>query len=194
MTKQNIDICSQLIKNRRAIYPFAYIDKKIDKKIIFEILNNANYAPTHFLTQPWRFKVIEGQKLKELGNLLATLYKESIKNEHFSEAKYKKTLEKPTRCSHVIAICMERDENERLPEWEEIASTAMAVQNMWLTSSSYNIGAYWSSPHYMNSDKCSAFLNLTLRQKCLGFFYMGYHEMQEMKAKRTPMENKIEWL
>jgi hypothetical protein len=36
---------------------------------------------------------------------------------------------------------MQRDEKERIPDWEEVAATAMAVLNMWLTSHSPNIGA-----------------------------------------------------
>ena len=194
MKSPNVDISTQIIRNRRAVYPLSFTDKKIDNKIISEVLENANYAPTHYLTQPWRFKVIEGEQLQKLGNLLADLYKGSTKKENFSEKKYNKTLQKPARCSHVIAICMQRDEKERLPEWEEIASTAMAVQNMWLTASAYNIGAYWSSPSYMNSDKCSTFLKLIPKQKCLGFFYMGYHNMKDMEAKRNPIAEKVEWI
>ena len=41
---------------------------------------------------------------------------------------------------------MQRDPGERIPEWEELASVACAVQNMWLSATSYGIGAYWSSP------------------------------------------------
>ncbi|MGY8931922.1 MAG: nitroreductase family protein [Flavobacteriales bacterium] len=42
--------------------------------------------------------------------------------------------------SHVI--CMSRDENEVIPEWEELAATSMSVQNMWLTCTSYDLGCY----------------------------------------------------
>ena len=33
---------------------------------------------------------------------------------------------------------MKRDLKESVPEWEEIAATAMAVQNMWLTCVDFN--------------------------------------------------------
>ncbi len=187
-------LSTQIIRSRRAIFPHSYTDKKIPSPIIEELLENANHAPTHRLTEPWRFKVITGEKLGALGDLLAGLYKENASKDNFSEMKYKKTAQKPRQSSHVIAICMERDAQERVPEWEEIAATAMAVQNIWLSASAYGIGAYWSSPATIKSSACRTFLNLTERQRCLGFLFMGYHQLPSQTAKRTPIQEKVEWL
>ena len=43
---------------------------------------------------------------------------------------------------------MNRDKQNRLPEWEEIAAVSMAVQNMWLTCYANNIGCYLSTPGF----------------------------------------------
>jgi nitroreductase len=159
-----------------------------------ELLENANHAPTHRLTEPWRFKVITGEKLGALGDLLAELYQAKTTAETFSERKYNKTKQKPRQSSHILAICMQRDPEERVPEWEEIAATAMAVQNIWLSAAAHQIGAYWSSPATIAHDKCRAFLNLNEGQRCLGFLYLGYHDMPASPAKREPIAQKIEWL
>ena len=45
---------------------------------------------------------------------------------------------------------MQRDPNESIPEWEEIASVSMSVQNMWLMATNLNIGGYWSSTKLIN--------------------------------------------
>ena len=71
--------------------------------------------------------------------------------EKFNSIKLEKIEERKEQVSHIVAICMSRD--EVLPEWEEIAATAMAVQNMWLTCTAAQVGCYWSSPamiNYMN--------------------------------------------
>jgi len=194
-TKEEIiQTTTQIIRERRSILPVSYTAEKIERGIIEEILQNANYAPTHRLTEPWRFKVITGEKLGELGNVLATLYKTKTPEEAFVERKYNKTARKPGQCSHVIAICMQRDEKERVPEWEEIASVAMSVQNMWLTATSYGIGAYWSSPGTITMEPCRQFLNLKEGERCLGFFFMGYHEVEVVDASRTSIKDKVEWL
>ncbi len=183
---------SELIRSRRAIFPNTYTDRPIPDDVIREILENANWAPTHKLTEPWRFKVFRGRALQRLGEYLARWYEENTPAGQFSERKYNKTLNNPPRSSCVIAICMQRDPQERVPEWEELASVACAVQNMWLTCTAHGIGAYWSSPRsILEADE---FLGLQEGERCLGLFYMGYHEMPEIPGKRRPVDEKVEWV
>ena len=68
MSKETI--LQQIIQSRRSIYPDAYTHQKIDKAAIEQILEAANYAPTHRKTEPWRFKVIEGNKRSEMGDMM----------------------------------------------------------------------------------------------------------------------------
>lgn len=183
-----------IIRERRSIYPPSYTDQVIEKEVLVEILENANYAPTHRLTEPWRFKIITGEKRAVLGDLLANFYRYNTPAEQYSDRKYNNLAEKARRSSHVIAICMNRDAKERVPEWEEVAATAMAVQNMWLTATAHQVGAYWSSHKAIYSDECRQFLNLKDEERCLGFLYLGYHTMPRVEPKRTPIESKIEWI
>jgi nitroreductase len=187
-------IIEQIIQSRRSIYPSAYTDQIIDKTTIECILDSANYAPTHRMTEPWRFKIVHGPKRAEMGDMMAQLYKEKASEANFSELKFNRTAQKVRKCSHVIAICMQRDAKESVPEWEEIASVAMSVQNMWLTAAAHGIGAYWSSPSTINSEAVAQFLHLSEGQRCLGFLYMGHHQQADADAKRTAMEQKVEWL
>lgn len=183
---------SELIKKRRAIFPKMFNQYPIPKEIIEVILENANWAPTHRLTEPWRFKVFTGKALERLGQYMGDYYKQNTPPELFSEEKYKKNMENPQRSACVIAICMQRDAEERVPEWEEIAAVACAVQNMWLTCTAYGIGSYWSTPAAaLNAHE---FLGLNKGEKCLGLFYMGYHDMPELPGKRTPIEEKTGWM
>ena len=88
---------------------------------------------------------------------------------------------------------MQRDVKERVPEWEEIASTAMAVQNMWLTCAANRIGCYWSSPKLM--EYMGDFFDFEEGERCLGFFYLGnYNKNVEIVSRREPVESKVEWL
>lgn len=180
-----------IIKRRRSIFPAQYNNNiPLQTTDIKTVLEAANWAPTHKRTQPWRFKVLRDENLGKLGSFLAEKYKET--NTTFSEFKYKKIQEKPQKAGAIIAICMQRDPKESLPEWEEIAATAMAVQNMWLTATDLGIGAYWSSPgliKYMDE-----FFNLMEGERCLGFFYMGLYDEEPPKVQRDPIELKVEWL
>lgn len=185
------EFINDLIKKRRSVFPKSYIDKPIPKNIIEQVLENANWAPNHKQTEPWRFVVFRNEGLKKLSEYLANYYKENTPEEQFLEAKYQKTLQKPLQSSCVIAICMQRDEAERVPEWEEIAAVSCAVQNMYLTCTAYEIGCYWSSPKSMINAR--EFLKLDSGQRCLGLLYMGYHNQESFNTRRNPVEEKIRW-
>jgi len=66
---------SELIRKRRSIFPKTYNDQPIDQAIIEELLENANWAPTHRKTEPWRFQVVQGDALKRLSDYLGEAYK-----------------------------------------------------------------------------------------------------------------------
>lgn len=178
------------IKDRRSIFPAQYNADKVTREQINLLLEAANWAPSHRKTEPWRFYVITDDKLRELGDFLANVYKES--NDTFSPFKLEKIKSKAVQASHVIVICMHRDEKERVPEWEEIAATAMAVQNMWLMTTELGLGGYWSSPSLI--DQMPKFLPMKKGEKCLGFFYVGNFEGETPKGDRQAIENKVTWL
>ncbi|WP_378182124.1 nitroreductase [Aquimarina sp. SS2-1] len=188
----NNEYLNQIIKQRRAIFPSQYNEKPVSTAFIQMMLENANWAPTHRLTEPWRFKIVRGEAKDRLGTFLSDTYTDITSDEKFSPFKHKKIKNKCKAASAIIAICMQRDPKERVPEWEEIAATAMAVQNMWLTCTANEIGCYWSSPNlikYMGD-----FFDFEEGEKCLGFMYLGNYDKDELlSSKRNPIEQKIEW-
>ena len=180
----------ELIEKRRSVFPVQYNDKPIAKADIEKLLEAANWAPNHKKTEPWRFKVLTGGSKARLGEFLSNKYQEVDANP--KQIKIKKLKENPSKAAAIIAICMQRDPNESLPEWEEVAATAMAVQNMWLCATEMGIGSYWSSPgliRYMDE-----FFDLAEGEKCLGFFYMGYFDEELTNGVRQAVAEKTEWL
>ena len=74
----NLSEITDLIKNRRTVYPEQYTDRKVQKDQIELILKNAQWAPTHGNTQPWRFLVYTEKGKKKLSDFLGQLYLEKI--------------------------------------------------------------------------------------------------------------------
>ena len=183
---------NELIKSRRSVFPDQYLEKEISDETIMQVLENANWAPNHRKTEPWRFKIFKGEGLQTLSNYLGTQYKERFVGEKFSALKYKKTIKKPLKCAAIIGICMQRDPKESIPEWEEIAAVACAVQNMWLSCTALGIGAYWSSPALIIGK--NDIMELAEGETCLGLFYMGYWNGSTMDSKRGEIEDKIQWI
>lgn len=187
-----IEDVDDLIKNRRSVFPEMYEEKDISDEVIIHILENANWAPNHKLTEPWRFKVFKGEALKILADFLGEQYKKNTSEELFSPMKYKKISEKPLKSSCIIAVCIQVDPEKRVPEEEEIIAMGAAVQNMWLTCSAIGIGCYLSTPGAIK--KIGEIIDLNEGERCIGLFYMGYKKPGELEGKRTDVNEKISWI
>jgi len=196
-----------MIKRRRSIFPKQYTGNPVPQSIIRDMLEGARWAPTHKLTQPWVFVIFETKDSKEsLGVFLADQYKIS-KGDSYDQKKYEKKITSVNKSSHIIAICSQvpscDDKASSLnPEIEEISSVAMAVQNMHLIASAYNVGAYWSSSAIYDSDRekeralvnpsdLRDYLNLSNHEPegtmciCLGWLFIGEFE-NKGKEKKWP--------
>lgn len=192
--KFNLSEVNSVIRERRTIYPEQLSDRQVHKEQIETILNNAQWAPTHGNTQPWRFKVFTGEGRSKLGNFLAQTYLDLIPKEEQNDQKLAKLLTRPTMASAVIAVCMERQKEEKIPEIEEIEAVACAIQNMHLTCTAYGLGGFWASPKLIYTPAMNEFLGLGEKDKCLGLFYIGYPAIEWPTAHRRPLEYTTEWI
>jgi len=165
--RYNIEEFNEILLHRRSIYPYQYAKGKvIPDAIIWQILENANRAPNHKQTEPWRFCVFSGGGLKYFGQLQAGIYRE-FAADSYQQDRYKKLIEYPLMSSHVISIGMKRSGADKLPEIEEVEAVACAVQNMFLTVTAY----------------------------VLGFLYIGYVEKPVTAiSKRKPIGSKVNWI
>jgi nitroreductase len=194
-TNYNTEQINSLIKQRRSIYPNQYAQgKTIPDETIWQILENAIHAPNHKQTEPWRFQVFSGKGLKHFAKLQAGIY-QKFAGKDFKQARYDKLLSYPLLSSHVIAICMKRNEKNILPEIEEIEAVACAVQNMFLTVTAYGLGAYWTTAGITYFKEAKEYFGLGENDKLLGFFYLGVPEKANLiPSKRSPVETKVQWI
>lgn len=179
----------ELVEKRRSVFPNQFNQQPISKEELDKILSAANWAPNHKRTEPWRFKILQGDAKLTLANFLVK--KQAHMDGKPSPFKEKKIVSKFEQSHTVIAICMQRNP-DLLPEWEEVAAVAMAVQNMWLACTALNIGAYWSSPSLIH--EVGEFFKLQKNESCLGFFYMGKYDTAPEAGKRnSPITEKVEY-
>lgn len=78
-------------RTRRTVKP-ALMDgsREIARDLLLEILEDAHWAPTHGLTQPWRFHVFTGEARARLANGLQTLYDQLTPEAEFRPEKRSK--------------------------------------------------------------------------------------------------------
>jgi len=193
----NIEEVNKIIRGRRSMFVAQFKESDpVDDAIIEEILENANWAPTHKLTEPWRFTVFSGDGLKKFADFQANLYRErATKNGNFIEATYKKLSENPLKASHIIAIQLKRDLKANLPVMEEIAAVAMAVQNMYLTAAAHGLAAYWGTGGPTFWQEAKGWFELEEEDMLMGFFYVAKPASERWPmGKRTPIEEKVNWV
>jgi len=184
------------IASRRSVFPKEFEEGSVSMTEIKLLLEAAKWAPTHKLTEPWRFSVIISVEKK---NELISLQQEALLTEkgrsEMAMAKATKFRMIGEKSSAVIAIIMKRDPQERLPVNEELWSVACAVQNIHLHASSLNIGGYWSTGAMTNHPSIRKFLNLGEKDIHMGWFYLGRYTKEKTLIKsRLNQEEYVAWL
>lgn len=186
-------IITELITNRRSIKPSEFSDQRVPDQVISQMLSNANWAPTHGMTEPWRFFVFTDEARQRFGNRLAEIYEQVTPPDSFKSTKCEKLKSNAERSSHLIVIAMKRQESEKIPEIEEIEAVACAVQNLHLTATAFGVGGYWSSGKAICSDELRDELGLQRKDRVLGLFYVGYPSGPWPTGGRGLVDEKVVW-
>ena len=191
MTPEDFNV---LVRSRRSTFPDQFVaGKPVDDAIVQEVLTNATWAPNHGKAEPWQFTVFHGDGLQKFASFQSELYKQ-LAGANFKEVTYQKLQNQPLKASHIIALGMKRTPNPNIPEMEDIAAVACAVQNMYLTVTAYGLGGYWTTGGITFKPEAKAFFNLGEEDKLLGFFYLGHISVPSTGAKRAPLTEKVTWV
>lgn len=181
------------IKNRRSVFPQFYNDQPVDRAVLETLLETANLAPSHKKTEPWRFRVYTGEGREQLVNTVQEIYEAARAPEVRDPKVVPKFAEKIRQAPVVIAVFLHREPAQSLPEWEEVAAVACAVQNLWVSLDQYNLGGFWSSPGFLCGDY-GQWPGAADNERCLGLFYLGHYEMPELPRKIGDWQEKVTWV
>lgn len=192
--KYSLSEITDIIKDRRTIYPEQYTDRKVLHDQIRTIITNATWAPTHGNTQPWRFQIFHSpESRQELSNVLGEIYTKNTPADKFNEMSFNKITSRPLKSTVAIVVNMKRDEKEKISEMDEMLAVACAIQNMYLTCTAFGLGGFWNTPGASRSEEFKEYLKLEEKDRCMGIFYIGYPAIEWPKAHRKPLEYVAEW-
>src|SRR5271156_1105179 len=112
-------------RTRRTIKP-AFMDgsREIAHELLVEILEDAHWAPTHGLTQPWRFNVFTGEARTRLADALQTLYDQITPAVEFRPEKREKLRENLHQAKAVVAIAARLGFGGKISKLDELCGTA----------------------------------------------------------------------
>lgn len=173
----------EIIQHRRSHFVKEFTGATLPDSLIERMLQNASWAPSHKLTLPWRFKVFSGDAMVELCKKMEDYYVFNTPAEKFNQQKIDKIRTYKNKLSHIISIGF--SPSGQIPQWEELAATAMAVQNMWLTlTEEPHAAGYWTSGNGTGSEEMKNATGLEKDDIQMGFFFLGYVEEKRFEAQR----------
>ena len=135
------------------------------------VYDSALRAPDHAGLKPSHFIEVTGEGLKKLSKVFEKFVLDSKDKSKISKLeKYKKA---PYRAPMVIIIVCDLKHHSKVPEIEQIMSTAAATQNMLLALNALGYSAIWRTGIFALEEDIIKYFNLEKNQKILGYLYIG---------------------
>jgi len=167
-----------------------------DKEVIEEILRAAVRAPNHFLTQPWRFIVLAGQGLDDLGEALAERVRRETPEGAHLDHKLELERSRPLRAPAIIVMVFRQSTNPKAIEVEERYAMGALGMGVILAAAARGLGTYWrTGPAAMDPGVKKA-MGLTDDEEIAGFMYIGHIPAEQEGvdlSHRTDPAELITW-
>jgi nitroreductase len=183
-----------IVANRRSVKPAVMTGQKADDAVIRELLELADWAPTHARTEPWRFVVYSDSAVQQFCADHANLYKEGAPADKFVQGTFDNLTHMGDKVSHIIAVYMKRGTNPNIPVVEELAATACAAQNLLLGAEAAGLSVLWSTGGATLKPAMKQYFQLGEEDQMMGLLYIGYsNDGSKPGMRQVPLEQKIVW-
>ncbi len=194
MTNTAFEQLAEIIRSRRTSKPAAMNGEKIPDEQINQLLELANWAPTHGRTEPWYFFVYTGEGLKNFGKIHADLYWANTAEDKRKEETREKLEHNVDMASHLIVAAMKRGDNPKIPAIEEVAAASAAIENVLLGAEAMGLAVMWNTGGMAHHPALKAHLGLGDDDMVMGIFYMGYTDEPAREGKRNKeIGEKVQW-
>lgn len=191
-TIEEANILKKIISSRRDIRGNRFLNKKIDKEILNELLQAANNAPSVGFSQPWKFLIVKDKKRRK--QVYKNFKKENKKAKKiFNKSKiYPRLKLEGIKESYLnIAVLYKKPNKDILGQTSQKKvgeySVVCAIENFWLMARAYNIGVGWVS--ILKQKKIKKILGINDDYKFIAYLTVGYVK----KFPKKPELQKIAW-
>ncbi len=173
-----------LIRERRTVHQFKP-EPKPDDEIMRAAIEQAVWAPNHYLTQPWRFYLLGEDGKQRLCLLNAELVKET-RGERAAEITLKRWREIP---GWLVMTCQQSA--DEITRQEDYAACCCVAQNMMLLLWERGIGVKWTTGAVTRTPAFYDVIQANSEtEKVVGLFFYGMPD-QIPDAKRKPLERVL---
>lgn len=153
------------------------------------LLTIASRVPDHGKLAPWRFILLEGEGRARAGAALAAVLKEM--NPEADTRRIADEQARFTRAPLVVIVVSRAAPHVKIPEWEQVLSSAACAQNLLIAAAALGYGATWLTEWAAYEPKARAALGLAEDERITGFVYIGtaLHKLED--RPRPPLEQIV---
>jgi nitroreductase len=187
------DPVADCIRTRRTVK--AYTGEAVPRASLERWLALACWAPTHRLTQPWRFAVLEQPAIHRLGDFLRNQPAiAAVPDPAKGAAKLAKLLDRLPSLGAMVQVTWVRDTVPAI-DLEDHAAAAAAVQNLLLAAHADGWAGFWSTTAALGHPQTLAWCGLDpARQGFLGSVWLGRAAQVPEAPARVPLAERAHWL
>lgn len=161
-----------------------------DPEQLARILAAGAAAPDHGKLRPWRFLVVEGEARARLGELFVRGLLAA--DPAASPAEIEKQRTAPLRAPLLIVVVARVDRRQgKIPEIEQIASTAAAAQNILLAAHAMGFAGKWSTGKNAYDPTIRAGLGVGPGEHIVGFLYIGSYGQPQEPSPRPELTSLV---
>lgn len=178
---------AQCIRSRRTIRDFN--GEPIAISEIYEILEDAIWAPFHSRKEPWKFILFAGDGRQKFAEAVALTYSEEMRQRwgEWAMNQYCHLMQ-----AHLIVAF---DADPRQKYWEDaFAATAALIQNIQLLAWERNIGVVWKTNECNWDPAFHKAVGLQAEQRIAGILHFGCFDRIPKPRKRQPMEKLLTYI
>ena len=154
----------------------AFGPEAVPHEALLELLAVARLAPTHHMTQPWRYRVLGPETLARL-------------KEAAGPGEAAKLDRAPTLV--VVSAALSGD---LVQDEEDVCATAAATMLVLLAATERGLASYWRTPAILRTSKGREALGIPHGERVLGLLHFGSPEREPAPRERDPVDAYVEFL
>ena len=184
----NID--DNFFSKRRSVMAKKMSSDPINEKDLNSILQAGIRVPDHGALSPWKLKVIQGESLKRVDEvvILPQFLKKNPESNKITREIESRRLQ---RAGAVIVVISTPVDHPSIPIWEMELSSGAVCMNLLSSAQSKGYAAQWLTEWYSYDDKVLSCLGGRVgTDRVSGFIYIG-HKVDEPNERRRPEPTAI---
>ena len=181
-----------VMANRRSFALKDITTDPVDHALIVQLLEAANWAPSHGKTEPWRFVIYSGAARQQLSDAFGSAFQALNPAQPAGSAGELTQSQRVWQAPVWIALGMQP--SQKMPEWEDLIAFGSAVQNMHLMASALGLASKWTSGAVVLHPSVATAVGFAPDTKLYGFFYVGHPAIAWPAGQRRPVADKVRWV